>query len=56
MLPYSQIDKNTIQEYRDNFETKILGKMATLKYFEMSGKDGSNIPQQPILLTIRDYE
>lgn len=49
-------DRQQKQEYRDNFKTKILGKMATLKYFEMSGKDGSNIPQQPILLTIRDYE
>lgn len=49
-------DRQQKQEYINNFKTKILGKMATLKYFEMSGKDGSNIPQQPILLTIRHYE
>lgn len=43
------------QQYWDN-QSNIIGKMATLKYFEMSGKEGSEIPQQPILLSIRDYE
>ena len=48
-------DRQTKEEYRNNLDN-IVGKMATLKYFEMSGKEGSEIPQQPILLTIRDYE
>lgn len=48
-------DRETKEEYRKNIDS-IVGKMATLKYFEMSGKEGSEIPQQPILLTIRDYE
>lgn len=34
------------EEYRNNLENMI-GKMATVKYFEMSGA-GSDIPQQPI--------
>ena len=48
-------DRAQKQWYRDNLDN-IIGKMATLKYFEMSGKEGSEIPQQPILLSIRDYE
>lgn len=34
----------------------LIGKMATLKWFEMSGKEGSDIPQQPIFISVRDYE
>lgn len=48
-------DRAQKQWYRDNLDN-IIGKMATLKYFEMSGKEGSEVPQQPILLSIRDYE
>jgi hypothetical protein len=48
-------DREQKQWYRDNINN-IIGKMATLKYFEMSGKEGSEVPQQPVLLSIRDYE
>ena len=48
-------DRAQKQWYRDHLDD-IIGKMATLKYFEMSGKEGSEVPQQPILLSIRDYE
>ena len=48
-------DRSQKQWYRDNLDN-IIGKMATLKYFEMSGKEGSEIPQQPVLISIRDYE
>ena len=35
---------------------KLIGKQLTIKYFEMSGAEGSEIPQQPIGIAIRDYE
>lgn len=41
--------------YREHID-ELIGKMATIKYFEMSGKEGSQIPQQPIMISIRDYE
>lgn len=48
-------DRVQKQWYRQNIDN-LIGKMATVKYFEMSGKEGSNIPQQPVLISIRDYE
>lgn len=42
------------EEYRNNLNNMI-GKMATIKYFEMSGA-GTDIPQQPIWIGLRDYE
>lgn len=44
------------KEWYRNHLDELIGKMATLKYFEMSGKEGSEIPQQPVLIAIRDYE
>ena len=41
--------------YREHID-ELIGKMATIKYFEISGKEGSQIPQQPIMISIRDYE
>lgn len=41
--------------YREHID-ELIGKMATIKYFEMSGKEGSQIPQQPVMISIRDYE
>lgn len=41
--------------YREHID-ELMGKMATIKYFEMSGKEGSQIPQQPVMISIRDYE
>lgn len=35
---------------------ELIGKQLTIKYFEMSGAEGSEIPQQPIGIAIRDYE
>lgn len=35
---------------------ELIGKMLTIKYFEMSGVEGSEVPQQPIGICIRDYE
>lgn len=35
---------------------ELIGKMLTIKYFEMSGVEGSEVPQQPIGIAIRDYE
>ena len=48
-------DRAQKQWYRANIDS-LIGKMATIKYFEMSGKEGSMIPQQPVLISIRDYE
>lgn len=48
-------DRALKQWYRDHID-ELIGKLATIKYFEMSGKDGSKIPQQPTLVCIRDYE
>lgn len=41
--------------YYENINT-LIGKMLTIKYFEMSGVEGSEVPQQPIGICIRDYE
>lgn len=41
-------------EYLQN-QDKLIGKMLTIKYFEMSGS-GTDVPQQPIGIAIRDYE
>ena len=48
-------DRALKQWYRDNIDD-LIGKLATVKYFEMSGKEGSKIPQQPTLVCVRDYE
>ena len=48
-------DRAQKQWYRANIDS-LIGKMATIKYFEMSGKEGSMIPQQPVLISVRDYE
>lgn len=42
------------EQYRMNLDS-IIGKMATVKYFEMSGA-GTDIPQQPIWLGVRECE
>jgi hypothetical protein len=42
------------EEYRKNLD-KLIGKMATIKYFELSGT-GSDVPQQPIFIGVRNYE
>lgn len=48
-------DREQKQWYREHI-SELVGKMATVKYFEMSGKEGSSVPQQPIMVSIRDYE
>ena len=48
-------DREQKQWYREHID-ELIGKMATVKYFEMSGKEGSLIPQQPVMISIRDYE
>ena len=48
-------DREQKQWYRDNID-ELIGQMGTLKYFEMSGKEGSEIPQQPIFICVRNYE
>ena len=48
-------DREQKQWYREHID-ELIGKMATVKYFEMSGKEGSQIPQQPVMIAIRDYE
>lgn len=48
-------DRNKKQWYRDNINN-LIGKPLTIKYFEMSGVSGSEVPQQPIGIEIRDYE
>lgn len=44
-------DREQKQWYREHIN-EIIGKLATVKYFEMSGA-GTDIPQQPVMLTIR---
>lgn len=51
--PYG--DRAQKQWYREHLN-ELIGKMATIKYFEMSGKEGSSIPQQPQFVCVRDYE
>lgn len=48
-------DREQKQWYREHID-ELIGKNLTIKYFEMSGVDGSDVPQQPVGLTIRDYE
>ena len=48
-------DRAQKQWYREHLD-ELIGKMATIKYFEMSGKEGSSIPQQPQFVCVRDYE
>lgn len=45
-------DREQKRWYREHLD-ELIGKMGTLKYFEMSGKEGSEIPQQPIFESIR---
>ena len=47
-------DRELKQYYRQHID-EMVGKKATVKYFEMSGA-GTDIPQQPIFIGIRDYE
>jgi ATP-dependent DNA ligase len=48
-------DREQKQWYREHIN-ELIGKMLTIKYFEMSGVEGSDVPQQPIGICIRDYE
>lgn len=48
-------DREQKQWYREHIN-ELIGKNLTIKYFEMSGVEGSDIPQQPVGLTVRDYE
>lgn len=48
-------DREQKQWYREHID-ELIGKNLTIKYFEMSGVEGSEVPQQPIGLAIRDYE
>lgn len=43
------------QWYREHID-ELIGEMLTIKYFEMSGVEGSEVPQQPIGIIIRNYE
>lgn len=49
------IGSRELKEYYRAHLNEIIGKMATLKYFEMSGA-GTDIPQQPIWIGIRECE
>ena len=48
-------DREQKKWYREHID-ELIGKMATIKYFEMSGKEDSRIPQQPVFVAVRDYE
>ena len=48
-------DREQKQWYREHID-ELVGKNLTIKYFEMSGVDGSEVPQQPVGICIRDYE
>jgi DNA ligase-1 len=48
-------DRDQKQWYREHIN-ELIGKMLTIKYFEMSGVEGSEVPQQPVGIAIRDYE
>lgn len=48
-------DREQKQWYREHIN-ELIGKNLTIKYFEMSGVEGSEVPQQPIGICIRDYE
>jgi hypothetical protein len=48
-------DRNQKHWYHEHIN-ELIGKMLTIKYFEMSGVKGSEVPQQPIGIALRDYE
>ena len=48
-------DREQKQWYREHID-ELVGKNLTIKYFEMSGVKGSEVPQQPVGICIRDYE
>ena len=48
-------DRELKQWYRDHID-ELIGKLLTIKYFEMSNASGSPVPQQPCGIAIRDYE
>lgn len=48
-------DRDLKQWYREHIN-ELIGKKLTIKYFEMSGVAGSEVPQQPIGICVRDYE
>ena len=48
-------DREQKQWYREHID-ELIGKNLTIKYFEMSGVEGSDVPQQPVGICIRDYE
>ena len=48
-------DREQKHWYHEHID-ELIGKMLTIKYFEMSGVEGSEVPQQPIGICIRDYE
>lgn len=43
------------QWYREHID-ELIGQFLTIKYFEMSGVEGSEIPQQPTGICVRNYE
>lgn len=49
------IGSREVKEYYRAHLNDIIGKMATLKYFEMSGA-GTGVPQQPIWMNVRELE
>ena len=48
-------DREQKHWYHEHID-ELIGKMLTIKYFEMSGVEGSEVPQQPIGVCVRDYE
>ena len=49
------VGSREVKEYYRAHLNDIIGKMATLKYFEMSGA-GTGVPQQPIWMNVRELE
>ena len=49
------VGSREVKEYYRSHLNEIIGKMATLKYFEMSGA-GTGVPQQPIWMNVRELE
>lgn len=45
-------DRSQKQWYREHID-ELIGQMYTIKYFEMSGVEGSEVPQQPIGISLR---
>ena len=48
-------DREQKHWYHEHID-ELIGKQLTIKYFEMSGVEGSEVPQQTIGIAIRDYE